>query len=69
MASLYMVTYKKLLNDLPVAIPAVNTLLGIIGVWSVLLLWPGLVIYFYCFVLLFYSYFLILKGCFNFFGV
>ena len=44
-ASLYMVTYKKLLDNLPIAIPAVNTLLGLIGTWNIILFWPGLVGY------------------------
>lgn len=42
-ASLYMVTYGKLLQDIPIAIPAVNTLLGLIGAWNIILFWPGLV--------------------------
>lgn len=42
-ASTYMVTYTKLLRNLPLAIPAVNALLGCIGIWNTLLFWPGLV--------------------------
>eukprot|EP01095_Lingulamoeba_sp_RSL-Kostka_P015833 TRINITY_DN7446_c0_g2_i1.p1 TRINITY_DN7446_c0_g2~~TRINITY_DN7446_c0_g2_i1.p1 ORF type:complete len:462 (+),score=44.46 TRINITY_DN7446_c0_g2_i1:81-1466(+) len=41
-AATYMITYKKLLFNLPVAIPAVNTLLGSIGVWNVILFCPGI---------------------------
>ena len=43
-AATYMVTYKKLLQDLPVSLSAVNAFLGTIGLCNVLFFWPGLVI-------------------------
>jgi drug/metabolite transporter (DMT)-like permease len=39
-AAAYMVLYKKLLFQLPIATSAVNMLLGSIGVWNALLCWP-----------------------------
>eukprot|EP00011_Vannellida_sp_DIVA3-517-6-12_P014290 CAMPEP_0114609456 /NCGR_PEP_ID=MMETSP0168-20121206/3098_1 /TAXON_ID=95228 ORGANISM="Vannella sp., Strain DIVA3 517/6/12" /NCGR_SAMPLE_ID=MMETSP0168 /ASSEMBLY_ACC=CAM_ASM_000044 /LENGTH=325 /DNA_ID=CAMNT_0001820375 /DNA_START=79 /DNA_END=1057 /DNA_ORIENTATION=- len=43
-AATYMTVYTKLLRNLPLAIPAVNALLGCIGIWNTLLFWPGLII-------------------------